>query len=364
MTSDYVELRLRKANMDEMLKDHGSTSDLEIDTSSIVNLIETLSDLKKRLHQQRVKLAAYNAYKKQLRRFQSFDKELVESSRALFEETNGKRRADLNEKLKLDGKSERAFLLSIVKDIQALQEAVSKYDNVSVLAEGTAEKASYDELVAMEQQMATPAELKPVSNEFDQAIENIDYIAKNVPKLEQFLDGLHKNLEHDMHSKMLGDDYLPFIQHEFGSMANLVGPEVLSRARTIMMYHGENLRSIQESLEGENAWQEVRAAKSFMSKSMNSYLLSEGRSSDKFQLSKERQQACLREIIENGTPTLDEILLDIKLYFEGPINLNLMTAASAKVIYQKLRESDDARASLTDIVREQVQAYADIVMAA
>lgn len=251
-----------------------------------------------------------------------------------------------------------------MKDIQALQEAVSKYDNVSVLAEGTAEKASYDELVAMEQQMATPAELKPVSNEFDQAIENIDYIAKNVPKLEKFLDGLHKNLEHDMHSKMLGDDYLPFIQHEFGSMANLVGPEVLSRARTIMMYHGENLRSIQESLEGENAWQEVRAAKSFMSKSMNSYLLSEGRSSDKFQLSKERQQACLREIIENGTPTLDEILLDIKLYFEGPINLNLMTAASAKVIYQKLRESDDARASLTDIVREQVQAYADIVMAA
>lgn len=167
-----------------------------------------------------------------------------------------------------------------------------------------------------------------------------------------------------MQSKMLGEDYLPFIKHEFGSMANLLGPEVLNRARTMLMYHGENLKSIEESLDSENAWQEARAAKSFMAKSMNSFLLSESRSSEKFQLSKERQQACLREIVANGTPSLDEILLDIKLYFEGPINLNLMTAASAKTMFQKLRESDDPRANLRKIVEEQVQAYGNILMAA
>lgn len=32
----------------------------------------------------------------------------------------------------------------------------------------------------------------------------------------------------------------------------------------------------------------------------------------------------LREIIQNGTPSLDEIQMDIKYFFEGPINMDLM----------------------------------------
>ena len=116
---------------------------------------------------------------------------------------------------------------------------------MSVLADGTEEQATLDQLEVLEQEAAKPIEPKRIPNELDELIENVDYIAKHVPKLDQFLSGLKKNLEHDMKIKMLGDDYKPFLQHEFSSMANLLGGEVASRTRTILMYHGENMRSVE-----------------------------------------------------------------------------------------------------------------------
>ena len=64
VTSDYVELRLRKANLNEMLQENEVVADIELDTSSIVNSIESLSELKQRLQHSRAKLATYNAYKR------------------------------------------------------------------------------------------------------------------------------------------------------------------------------------------------------------------------------------------------------------------------------------------------------------
>jgi hypothetical protein len=45
----------------------------------------------------------------------------------------------------------------------------------------------------------------------------------------------------------------------------------------------------------------------------------------------------------NGTPTLDEILTEVKLFFEGPINADLMIFAS---VMNPLKEGKD------DIVTE------------
>ena len=39
---------------------------------------------------------------------------------------------------------------------------------------------------------------------------------------------------------------------------------------------------------------------------------------------------CWQYIVKNGTPSSDEILLDIRNFFEGPINLDLMMLGAAK----------------------------------
>ena len=40
-----------------------------------------------------------------------------------------------------------------------------------------------------------------------------------------------------------------------------------------------------------------------------------------------KEQAYLKEIVENGTPSKQEIVAEVRNFFEGPINMDLMVAA-------------------------------------
>jgi hypothetical protein len=51
----------------------------------------------------------------------------------------------------------------------------------------------------------------------------------------------------------------------------------------------------------------------------------------------------LKEIIQNGTPSLDEIQMDIKYFFEGPINMDLMILGTLKKALTKDSNSDEMK---------------------
>ena len=53
----------------------------------------------------------------------------------------------------------------------------------------------------------------------------------------------------------------------------------------------------------------------------------------------------LNEIIQNGTPSLDEIQMDIKYFFEGPINMDLMILGTLKKALTKDSNSDEMKQS-------------------
>ena len=53
------------------------------------------------------------------------------------------------------------------------------------------------------------------------------------------------------------------------------------------------------------------------------------------QVSLENEKAYWKEIVTNGTPSKEELLTELKNFFEGPINLDLMILGSLKNILQE-----------------------------
>ena len=79
VTSEYVELRLRKANVEKMLQENQEiAAPTDVDTSSIINTVESIAQLKQSLSEQKDKLAVFNSYKQQLKKLQATDSELLQ----------------------------------------------------------------------------------------------------------------------------------------------------------------------------------------------------------------------------------------------------------------------------------------------
>lgn len=105
--------------------------------------------------------------------------------------------------------------------------------------------------------------------------------------------------------------------------SRMLNPEVFERLKAVLIYHGDNLKEHQDLLKMDT--NESMAAVNQPDIDRQRVISSQ---IGKVSVPEDRHSLCIKEIMENGTPSLDEIMQDIKLFFEGPINLDLMLLAS------------------------------------
>lgn len=107
-----------------------------------------------------------------------------------------------------------------------------------------------------------------------------------------------------------------------------------------MLYHRQNIIDIQKFLEAENAHEKLLEAREMLQSPSNFGNLV-AFNQMRVVIPANQTKNYWKEIVTTGAPTKSDLINELKNFFEGPINMDLMIAGAAKNIIEKNLKNKD-----------------------
>ena len=102
-----------------------------------------------------------------------------------------------------------------------------------------------------------------------------------------------------------------------------------------MLYHRQNIIDIQKFLESENAHEGLLEARELL-KSPSHFANLVAHQQLQVKLPAQSTQLYWKEIVTTGAPSKSDIINEIRNFFEGPINMDLMIAGAFKNVFENI----------------------------
>lgn len=315
---NYLKLFLKKQHVISLL--HLPQSQQALAPLTEIDDVETLpgilSDLKQRLW-------IYNQFKRDVKQFKKETK-----------------MTDLNwDTLALNFQDERLFVTSLLSQIKQVEEVM---DCTLELFRDEQEEQNRSEVEAgLIQRMDRAEQLRneidsyeghQIENEFSALVKDLQDFCHFAPLNPRFTDGLSQMIANQVRQEVLTHN-ISQARSVFGHLQEQYRTQITPMSQMILIRTREKQNQITKFMKNEQAYYELQRLQRLESELFGpGQLFNPIQDSQNLSLDNEARARALAKVMSEGVPTRTQLAENVRNFFEGPVNLDLMALGVAKNI--------------------------------